>query len=105
MAAYVIREVFLQQKYYFFFSTRNIRNNTVFIHEFKDFFSDGLIRKNKQLYLDLPGINKKQLLAAGIQEKNISDSNHCTSCRIDEYFSYRREHKLAGRIMSVVMLK
>jgi YfiH family protein len=42
-------------------------------------------------YLNLGGIVKKQLLASGLKEKNITETNECTFCRSDKYFSYRRD--------------
>lgn len=73
--------------------------------EFHGYFSSGLHQRGKRLYLDLPGINKNQLLSAGILEKNIFDPGHCTHCRSDLYFSYRRDNKAAGRMMSVMMMR
>jgi YfiH family protein len=73
--------------------------------EFRDFFSFGLIRKNDRFYLDLIDINQKQAQELGILEQNIFDCGICTSCRNDEFFSYRKEGKDCGRMMSVAMLK
>jgi YfiH family protein len=73
--------------------------------DFNKFFSSGLIEKNKRYYLDLPLINKKQLLGLGVKEDNISDPGICTSCRNNEFFSFRKEGENCGRIMSVIMLK
>lgn len=73
--------------------------------EFADFFSFGLVRRNNRHYLDLPQINKKQLLDAGVKEDNISDYAVCTSCRNSEYFSYRKEGSSCGRMISVIMLR
>jgi copper oxidase (laccase) domain-containing protein len=52
--------------------------------------------------LDLPYINKSQLLKAGLQEKNIELSNICTACEVDRYFSYRKENGCSGRFMSMI---
>ena len=72
---------------------------------FRGLFSYGLIERDKHYYLDLAGINKKQVLDLGVLENNIFDSEICTSCRNVEFFSYRKEGVSCGRIMSVVMLK
>lgn len=72
--------------------------------DFSDIFSFGLIKRNRDYCLDLTGINKAQALGAGIKDNNIFDSGICTSCRNQEFFSYRREADMAGRIMSVMML-
>jgi YfiH family protein len=64
----------------------------------KDAFS-----KNANKYmLDLPHINKQQLLEAKIKEKNIEMSAICTSCEVDSYFSYRKEQGCSGRFMSMI---
>jgi len=73
--------------------------------EFKESVSYGLLSRNGVYYLDLIAITKKQLLDAGLREENISDSGACTSCRNNEYFSFRREKEAAGRMISLFMLK
>jgi hypothetical protein len=73
--------------------------------EFSDFFSFGLNHKNSRFYLDLISINQKQALSSGILEQNIFDCGICTACRNDEFFSYRKETKDCGRMISVMMLK
>jgi YfiH family protein len=55
--------------------------------------------------LDLPLINQKQLLDAGLKESNIELSGQCTSCEVDRYFSYRKEQGCSGRFMSMIGLK
>lgn len=67
-------------------------------------FPDELIKRDGRYYLDLAGINKKQLLNLGVQDANVFDSRICTSCRNEEFFSYRREGSSCGRMMSVLML-
>lgn len=73
--------------------------------DFGDSFPYGLIKRNNLYYLDLVGINKQQLLGAGVKADNIFDPEICTSCRHDEFFSYRKGGKTCGRIISVIMLK
>jgi YfiH family protein len=72
--------------------------------EFMDFFPGSVTEKAGKFYLDLAGANKRQLLDSGVKETNIYDSLLCTSCRNDDFFSYRREGKSCGRMMSVTML-
>jgi len=55
--------------------------------------------------LDLPYINKTQLLKAGVEEKNIELCNICTACEVENYFSYRKERGCSGRFMSMIGLK
>lgn len=73
--------------------------------EFNAYFTQGLTQRDERYYLDLAGINKKQLLALGVKEENIIDSKICTCCRNAEFFSYRKEGPACGRMISVTMLK
>ena len=61
--------------------------------------------KNEDKYmLDLPYINKEQLLKAGLTSQNIEMSNVCTACEVEHYFSYRKEAGCSGRFMSMIGL-
>jgi YfiH family protein len=73
--------------------------------DFNALFPYDTIRKNNSYYLDLVQINKKQVLDSGVRENNILDSGICTYCRNNEFFSYRKEGKTCGRLISVIMLK
>lgn len=73
--------------------------------EFQRYFPASVFEKDATYYFDLIHSNKKQLLASGMKEKNIFDSGICTSCQNKDYFSYRKEGRLCGRIISVMMLK
>lgn len=53
--------------------------------------------------LDLPGVNRGQLLNMGIPPENISCSGLCTACRTDMFFSHRAEKK-TGRQLSFITL-
>jgi len=55
-------------------------------------------------HLDQSRANQKQLLKAGIPENQIVTSSLCTHCRPDLFFSYRREGKHAGRLLSIIGL-
>ncbi len=59
--------------------------------EFNDFFASGVIGKASRYYLDLIGVNKGQLLEAGVKEDNIFDAQVCTHCQTGNFFSYRKE--------------
>lgn len=72
---------------------------------FSDFFPFGLEKREEFYYLDLARINRQELLEAGVKEQNIFDSQICTSCQNQEFFSYRREGTSCGRMVSAVMLK
>ena len=61
-------------------------------------------KKEEKYMLDLPLVNKKQLLDIGIKEKNIEMSHICTACDVEHYFSYRKEQGCSGRFMSMIGL-
>lgn len=73
--------------------------------DFKDKFSLGLVERPGSLYFDLALANKKQLIDSGVKGENISDPEFCTSCANKEFFSFRKEGKESGRMLSVIMLK
>jgi YfiH family protein len=56
----------------------------------------------KGVHLDLRRANRSQLLAAGLRAGNTFESNLCTGCRTDLFFSYRKEGAPSGRLMSVI---
>ncbi len=57
-----------------------------------------------KLFLDLVEANRRQLMDAGVPQKNISASPLCTACRTDLLFSYRMEGS-TGRLMGAVGIK
>jgi len=60
---------------------------------------------SRQLHLDLIEANRRQLLAAGVREENISIVLLCTACRTDLLFSHRAEQGRAGRMMAVIGIR
>ncbi len=73
--------------------------------EFKNYFPSELTEKSGRFYLDLDLVNRRQLIASGLKEENISEANFCTHCASKDFFSFRREGKNTGRLLSVIMLK
>jgi len=59
---------------------------------------------NGIFFLDLPLINYAQLRKAGVSTKNISMSNLCTFERSDLFFSFNRDKKDEGRMLSLIRL-
>ena len=59
----------------------------------------------KKIFLDLAEANRRQLIAAGLLQKNISDLGLCTSCRTDLFFSHRAEKGVTGRMMAAVGIR
>ena len=55
--------------------------------------------------LDLAGINRDLLRKAGLAGSNIDLAGICTSCRQEEFFSYRRDRGETGRMLSLAVLK
>jgi purine-nucleoside/S-methyl-5'-thioadenosine phosphorylase / adenosine deaminase len=52
--------------------------------------------------IDLADANRRQLLEAGVAERQIYAAGLCTMCRAAEFHSYRRDREHAGRMLSVV---
>lgn len=73
--------------------------------EVRPYFTDGLVKRNNRTYLDLIAVNRKELLDAGVEPDSLIEDSVCTSCHNDSFFSYRKEGKACGRIMSVMMLR
>lgn len=73
--------------------------------EFNDLFPNELTERGGHYYLDLVKVNKQQVLDLGVKDEHIFDSGICTSCQNQDFFSYRKESNICGRIMSVVMLR
>ncbi|MFH1359522.1 MAG: peptidoglycan editing factor PgeF [Candidatus Omnitrophota bacterium] len=71
---------------------------------FKNYFPREVKKRNNQYYLDLPLVNKNQLIQAGVEKRNIFDSRLCTFCD-QHFFSFRRQGKKAGRMISLIMRK
>ena len=62
----------------------------------------GSISSGVSQNLDLPAANRRQLQQAGVLLDHIDDSNLCTACRLDEFFSYRREPQNPGRLVASI---
>ena len=67
--------------------------------------TNAYIKKNEKYMLDLPHINRLQLLRAGVKKENVEMSNVCTACEVENYFSYRKEDGCSGRFMSIIGLQ
>ena len=55
-----------------------------------------------KLHLDLREANRRQLLAAGVPEANITALADCTFCQPRKFFSHRAERGKTGRQMALV---
>jgi len=66
----------------------------------------GVLQETKEgkAMLDLKKLIWHQILASGIPEQQVEQIEECTHCRDDLFFSYRREGKVNGTMMSGIML-
>lgn len=66
-------------------------------------YPEALRRENGKVFLDVNTILLKQLNKLSIE--NIEVIEHCTSCRCNEYFSYRADAQHTGRLAGVIILR
>src|SRR3989344_1895292 len=76
------------------------------LENFKNEFQmDDIFRKTKQKYfLNLYKANFETLTKKGIPPKNVDFFPFCTSCDLKNFYSYHRDRKIAGEMISFVML-
>ena len=55
--------------------------------------------------LNLWEANREELLSEGVKDENIVNSEICTSCHSDIFFSERRDGSPTGRMMALLMLR
>lgn len=58
-----------------------------------------------KLHLNLREANRRQLLEAGVPQKQISALEGCTSCDTRTFFSHRAEKGRTGRMMALIGIK
>ena len=58
-----------------------------------------------KVHLDLREANRRQLLAAGVPEANITALKDCTVCQPRKFFSHRAQRGKTGRQMGIVGIK
>ncbi|MBD3806511.1 peptidoglycan editing factor PgeF [Sulfuricurvum sp.] len=68
-------------------------------------YPNALRKEEGKVFLDVNAILLQQLHEIEIMSDQIEVIDHCTSCRCDEYFSYRADHQHTGRIAGVILLK
>lgn len=68
-------------------------------------YPQALRRKDRKVFLDVNTILLQQLKEIGIAPERIEVIDHCTSCRCDEYFSYRADQQHTGRIAGIIFLR
>jgi YfiH family protein len=72
--------------------------------EFKTTFPHDIKERNHKLFLDLVGVNKRQLFQEGFELNNIIEEGGCTCCQA-QWHSFRRDKEKSGRMISLMMLK
>ena len=76
-----------------------------FTNELDSFIEKTDVIDGKQKYkIDTVMINKILLKDLGLKEKNIIDSNLCSVCNNDKFYSYRKEGKNAKRDVALITL-
>ncbi len=68
-------------------------------------YGAALRREEGKVFLDVNTILLMQLEREGIAQERIEVFGECTSCNSNDYFSYRADRQLTGRIAGVVMLR
>lgn len=58
-----------------------------------------------KLRLDLREANRRQLLAAGVPQANITALKDCTACNPRRFFSHRKERGKTGRMLALVGIR
>jgi YfiH family protein len=72
--------------------------------EFASTFPAAVAFRGRSVFMDLALCARRELEACGVPKEGILESGICTSCRSEEFYSYRRLGAAAGRQMSVLKL-
>ncbi len=70
-------------------------------HQFSEMYWHSHPDRTKR-YLDLQAFIRDCLIKTGLQRQNIESDNSCTRCRVDLYYSYRRDGEKSGRMMGLL---
>ena len=62
-------------------------------------------QKKGKFFIDTTEINKQIMLEEGLKPNNIIDSNVCTVCNKDLFYSYRGDNQNTGRNTAIIELK
>lgn len=69
-----------------------------------DKFKNILQEKDGKIFLDLWKTNYLQAIDKGIKSENITLSKICTSCKVDKFYSYRKEKGTKNRMIAAISL-
>jgi polyphenol oxidase len=70
----------------------------------REFPAEFMNIRTGRTYLDLSAVAIAEACALGVSRENIIDSQRCTACENEHFFSYRQEGNAAGRMASFIML-
>lgn len=74
--------------------------------QFATIYPEVVVTDNQSGYrVDLNKFNQWQLENLGIPKEHIIQSGLCTSCLIDDFYSFRAARGIAGRMMGVISLR
>ena len=62
-------------------------------------YPDRIIEREGNIFIDLPGIIRSQLVYEGVPDAHIEGGDICTYCNEKEYFSYRRDKPKEVQVM------
>jgi YfiH family protein len=62
-------------------------------------------KRDGHAHLDLPGLNRRILVGAGLRGENIWSSGFCTACHPELFYSYRRDGPGTGRMMNGIVMR
>ena len=62
-------------------------------------------RSRQKAYVDLRAILDAQLGEAGVAPESIEHVRGCTVCDRDRFFSFRRDGKASGRLLSAIVTR
>lgn len=76
----------------------------IFTKKYKD-YENYIKYQDSKTYLDLAYINKKNIKAQGLEDRQIYLTNYCTACNLDKLYSYRKEKATKNRMIAGIYLK
>ncbi len=75
--------------------------------DYQEGVQEGVIarRHGEKAWIDIPRLNRIQLLQFGVKPENIADANICTCCHPEQFNSYRRDHIKGQNMVSGVLIE
>jgi len=67
-------------------------------------YAYALTQRQKQYYLNVNKILRRQLIHARVAPSHIEELEQCTACDTKQFFSYRAQQQTTGRSAAVIML-